>query len=90
LKGKTGKDLPVHRFMQSHPQTREFLQRLMNLLLYLLPQYIHEGKSYLTIAVGCTGGRHRSVALSEEIARSLAHEGYRTRITHRDIGRDSV
>jgi len=88
LKGQTGKDLPVHRFMQSHPQTREFLQRLMNLLLYLLPQYIREGKSYLTITVGCTGGRHRSVALAEEIGKALAHEGYKTRITHRDIGRD--
>jgi UPF0042 nucleotide-binding protein len=74
--------------MQSHPQTREFLQRLMNLLLYLLPQYIREGKSYLTITVGCTGGRHLSVALAEEIGKALAHEGYKTRITHRDIGRD--
>jgi UPF0042 nucleotide-binding protein len=74
--------------MQSHAQTREFLQRLMNLLLYLLPQYLREGKSYLTIAMGCTGGRHRSVALAEEVGKILAQEGYKTRITHRDIGRD--
>ena len=89
LKRQTGKDLPVRRFVQSHSQTRQFMQRLMDLLLYLLPQYLREGKSYLTIAVGCTGGRHRSVALSEEIGKTLAHEGYKTRIAHRDIGRDA-
>jgi UPF0042 nucleotide-binding protein len=89
LKRLTGRDQPVRRFVQSHSQTREFLQRLMALLLYLLPQYLREGKSYLTIAVGCTGGRHRSVALSDEIGKTLTHEGYKTRIAHRDIGRDS-
>jgi RNase adapter protein RapZ len=88
LKHKTGKDAPVRRFMQSHSQTREFVQRLLSLLLYLLPQNIREGKSYLTIAVGCTGGRHRSVAIAEEIAKALSQEDYKTRILHRDIGRD--
>ena len=58
-----------------------------NLLLYLLPQYIREGKSYLTIAIGCTGGRHRSVFLTEEVASALEHEGYKTKASHRDIGR---
>ncbi len=90
LKNKTGRDRPVRRFMDSYPQTKEFVDRVMDLLLYLLPQYIREGKSYLTIALGCTGGRHRSVALAEQIGGALAHEGYKTRITHRDIGRGST
>jgi UPF0042 nucleotide-binding protein len=87
LKNKTGRDEAVRRFMDSYPQSREFLNRLMSLLLYLLPQFIREGKSYLTIGIGCTGGRHRSVALAEQIAEVLSREGYRTRVTHRDLGR---
>jgi UPF0042 nucleotide-binding protein len=87
LKNKTGRDVGVRRFMDSFPQTHEFTSRLMNLLLYLLPQYVREGKSYLTIAIGCTGGRHRSVFLTEEVADALAHEGYKTKVAHRDIGR---
>jgi len=87
LKNKTGRDLGVSRFMNSYPQTREFLNRLMNLLLYLLPHYVREVKSYLTIAIGCTGGRHRSVFLTEEVAKSLVNEGYKTKVSHRDIGR---
>ncbi|MGA3326170.1 MAG: RNase adapter RapZ [Terriglobia bacterium] len=87
LKNKTGRDVGVKRFMDSYPQTHEFMSRLMNLLLYLLPQYVREGKSYLTIAIGCTGGRHRSVYLAEEVANALVHEGYKTKVSHRDIGR---
>ena len=87
LKNKTGRDVGVRRFMETFPQTREFTSRLMNLLLYLLPQYVREGKSYLTIAIGCTGGRHRSVFLAEEVARALARDGYKTKVSHRDIGR---
>jgi UPF0042 nucleotide-binding protein len=87
LKNKTGRDVGVGRFMDSYPQTREFVNRLMNLLLYLLPQYVREGKSYLTIAIGCTGGRHRSVFLAEQVASALAHEGYKTKVSHRDVGR---
>ena len=87
LKNKTGRDLGVSRFMNSYPQTREFMNRLMNLLLYLLPQYVREGKSYLTIAIGCTGGRHRSVFLAEEVAKALVNEGYKAKVSHRDIGR---
>jgi UPF0042 nucleotide-binding protein len=86
LKKKTGRDRAVRRFMDSYPQTREFLARLMNLVLYLVPQYLREGKSYLTIAFGCTGGRHRSVALAEQVANTLASEGFKTKILHRDIG----
>lgn len=87
LKSKTGRDQAVRRFMDRFPQTQEFVRRLINLFLYLLPHYIREGKSYLTIAIGCTGGRHRSVALAEQISEELAREGYRTKLAHRDIGR---
>ena len=87
FKNKTGRDRGVARFMDSHPETREFLARLSNLLLYLLPLYVREGKSYLTIAIGCTGGRHRSVYLADQVARLLAQEGYKARASHRDLGR---
>ena len=86
LKERTGKDRAVQQYMDQFPQTREFMKRLADLLLYLLPQFIHEGKSYLTIALGCTGGRHRSVALAEQTAAMLGREGYKTRLAHRDIG----
>jgi UPF0042 nucleotide-binding protein len=87
LKNKTGRDVGVRRFMESFPQVHEFTTRLMSLLLYLLPQFVREGKSYLTIAIGCTGGRHRSVFLTEEVANALVQEGYKAKISHRDIGR---
>ena len=87
LKNKTGRDVSVRRFMDSYPQTHEFTSRLMSLLIYLLPQFVREGKSYLTIAIGCTGGRHRSVFLAEQLAEALAREGYKTKVSHRDIGR---
>lgn len=87
LKEKTGKDAAVRKYMDRFPATREFLNRITDLLLYLLPHYLREGKSYLTIALGCTGGRHRSVALAGAVADTLEGEGYRVRLTHRDIGR---
>lgn len=87
FKNKTGRDRGVGRYINSFPQTAEFTKRLMDLLLYLLPSYVREGKSYLTISIGCTGGRHRSVYLAEQIGHELAREGYRTKISHRDIGR---
>jgi UPF0042 nucleotide-binding protein len=86
LKSKTGRDAVVRRFMDSFPSTRAFMKHLMDLLFYLLPNYIQEGKSYLTIAIGCTGGRHRSVAIAEKVGRALVDEGYKTRVSHRDIG----
>jgi RNase adapter protein RapZ len=87
LRGKTGRDRAVQRFVESHVQTQEFMRRITELLFFLLPNYLREGKSYLTIAVGCTGGRHRSVALAERIARKISDEGYKTRVSHRDIGK---
>ena len=64
------------RYIRSFPQTGEFLRRIEGLLIYLIPHYISEGKSYLTIAFGCTGGRHRSVMLAESISDALAKHGY--------------
>ena len=80
----TGRDARVAKYIRSFPQTREFLARISDLLVYLLPHYIHEGKSYLTIAVGCTGGQHRSVMIAEDLGKSLRHSGYRVKIVHRD------
>ncbi len=89
LKHKTGRDAAVQHFMDSYPQTKEFMDHLKDFLFYLLPHYVREGKSYLTIAIGCTGGRHRSVALTERVSELLASEGYRSKAVHRDIGRAS-
>ena len=72
----------IHR---SFPQTREFIRRISDLLVYLLPHYIHEGKSYLTIGFGCTGGQHRSVMIAEEVGKRLRKAGYRVKVVHRDM-----
>jgi UPF0042 nucleotide-binding protein len=84
----TGKHPKLVAYLRKFPQTREFLDRVTSLLLYLLPHYIHEGKSYLTIAFGCTGGQHRSVMIAEEISKRLAKKGYRIKTAHRDMPRD--
>jgi len=80
----TGRHPKVAKYIRSFPQTKEFLERISDLLIYLLPHYVHEGKSYLTIAVGCTGGQHRSVMISEELGKRLHKAGYRVKVTHRD------
>jgi UPF0042 nucleotide-binding protein len=80
----TGRHPKVAKYIRSFPQTIEFIQRISDLLIYLLPHYIHEGKSYLTIAFGCTGGQHRSVMIAEEVARRLKKAGYRVKVAHRD------
>ena len=85
LRRYTGKDAKVRRFIRSFPQTGEFLRRMESLLAYLMPHYIEEGKSYLTIAFGCTGGKHRSVMLAEEIKKALEKKKYATKVFHRDI-----
>ena len=85
LRGLTGRDPAVVRYMRRHGSTREFLDRLSSFLTFALPQYVHEGKSYLTVAVGCTGGRHRSVMIVEALKKSLANvKGVRLRVRHRD------
>jgi UPF0042 nucleotide-binding protein len=85
LRRFTGQDPKVRQYIRSFPQTGEFLRRIEGLLTYLMPHYIGEGKSYLTIAFGCTGGRHRSVMLAESVSDALAKRGYSTKVVHRDI-----
>ncbi len=85
LRRFSGKDPKVARYIRSFSQTRVFLKKIEALLVYLLPHYIAEGKSYLTIAFGCTGGRHRSVMMTETIRKALARRGYNVKVVHRDI-----
>jgi UPF0042 nucleotide-binding protein len=80
----TGRHPKVAKYIRSFPQTTEFIQRISDLLIYLLPHYIHEGKSYLTISFGCTGGQHRSVMIAEDVAKRLKKSGYRVKVAHRD------
>jgi UPF0042 nucleotide-binding protein len=83
----TGRHPKVARYVRSFPQTREFLDKTADLLAFLLPHYIKEGKSYLTVAFGCTGGQHRSVLIAEEMKKRLTTEGYRVKTAHRDMPR---
>jgi UPF0042 nucleotide-binding protein len=83
----TGLDEPVRRYVLGQPEAKEFLERAEYLLKFLVPAYVKEGKSYLTIAIGCTGGRHRSVVLVEEIADRLRKMGYNPSTIHRDVER---
>jgi len=81
----TGRHPSVAKYIRSFPQTQEFILRISDLLVYLLPHYIREGKSYLTISFGCTGGQHRSVMIAEEVGKRLHKAGYRLKIVHRDM-----
>jgi len=85
LRKFTGRDPKVRRYIRSFPQTGEFLRRMEGLLTYLIPHYIQEGKSYLTIAFGCTGGKHRSVMLAESVAKGMQKKGFTAKVIHRDI-----
>jgi len=85
LRPQTGLDQPVRDYVLAQPATGEFLERLDDLLVTLLPAYAAEGKSYLSIAFGCTGGRHRSVVIAEEIAGRLRAHGYDPGVAHRDL-----
>ena len=89
FRNKTGKDAKVAEFVRSFPQTTEFLERVTGLMLFLLPHYVEEGKSYLTVAFGCTGGQHRSVMMAEEMALRLKDAGYHVKALHRDMPRQS-
>jgi UPF0042 nucleotide-binding protein len=84
-KSRTGNDRRVRRYVLSFKQAREFLSRLTELFEFLLPLYVAEGKSYLTVAVGCTGGRHRSVVIADQLDRFFRSRHYRTALEHRDI-----
>jgi UPF0042 nucleotide-binding protein len=85
FKNLTGRNPAVARYIRSFPQTVEFIKRISDLLTYLLPHYIREGKSYLTIAFGCTGGQHRSVMMADQIRKNLVEAGFKAKVSHRDI-----
>ena len=86
LKAKDGRDPEVSEWVNSDPTTKKFMEKLEDMLFFLLPLYIREGKQYLTISVGCTGGRHRSVAIAENICQLLRRKGYEnTEVRHREL-----
>lgn len=88
FKHLTGRHPSVARYIRSFPQTVEFINRISDLLIYLLPHYIREGKSYLTISFGCTGGHHRSVLIASEINKRLKKAGFTSKERHRDSQRN--
>jgi UPF0042 nucleotide-binding protein len=83
----TGRHPKVAKYIRKFPQTKEFLDKTTEMLKFLLPHYVDEGKSYLTVAFGCTGGQHRSVFIAEEMKKRLAAEGHRVKTMHRDMPR---
>ncbi|MDQ1445653.1 MAG: RNase adapter protein RapZ [Acidimicrobiaceae bacterium] len=87
LRPLTGLDEPVREYVLAQPDTQDFLAKLDDLLGLLLPAYLKEGKAYLTVAVGCTGGRHRSVVLAEELAHVVEGHGFKPTLLHRDVQR---
>jgi UPF0042 nucleotide-binding protein len=89
LRPLTGRDAAVLKYIDKSKATHEFLTHTLNLLKFLVPQYVHEGKTYLTIGIGCTGGRHRSVAIAEALRKGLSGiAGVRVRVRHRDIAHE--
>jgi UPF0042 nucleotide-binding protein len=89
LRRRTGRDPSVVRYLDKSPVTGEFVRRTLDLLRFLIPRYVAEGKRYLTIGVGCTGGRHRSVAVAEALKRGLGRLDHVTiRVQHRDVERE--
>lgn len=87
LRNQIGTDAPVAEFVLGNEDTQEFLGQVMDLLVFTLPRYQREGKSYLTIGIGCTGGRHRSVAIAEELRKRLDRAGFQVLVRHRDTTR---
>ena len=89
LRDKTGRSKAVREFLCGHPETEECLSKLEEFLRFLLPRYVAEGKSHLTVAIGCTGGRHRSVTVTEALMKRLKSvEAVRLRARHRDVRAD--
>lgn len=87
LKHKTGLEPEVRDFVFSYQQTKDFLAKVEDLLAFCLPSYVDEGKTNLVIAIGCTGGKHRSVAVAKELGDFISQKGYVTAVSHRDLGR---
>jgi RNase adapter protein RapZ len=88
LRPLDGRSERVRAFVLDHPESKEMLRRLEDFLKFVLPCYEREGKAYLTVAIGCTGGRHRSVTLAEELGRFLTGLGYAPTVVHRDLERE--
>lgn len=88
LRPLPGDSREIRQFVLGAPATQEFLGHLTRLMDYLLPKFVEEGKAHLTVALGCTGGKHRSVVLADELAAYLAGRGYRTTVRHRDMGKE--
>lgn len=89
LRALTGNDKPIQDFVMKAPEATEFLERIDGLIKFLLPNYVKEGKSSLVIAVGCTGGKHRSVTLANAIAKRIEQTPYGCKVEHRDIEKDA-
>jgi UPF0042 nucleotide-binding protein len=87
LRPKTGLDPEVVAYLEQQPAYDDFYRRLYDFVLYLVPQYKKEMKSYLTIGIGCTGGKHRSVAIGQRLGEDLANAGYTVEVVHRDFRR---
>lgn len=87
LKNKTGLDAEVKDFVFSYQQTKDFLEKVEELLAFCLPSYVDEGKTNLVVAIGCTGGKHRSVSVAKELGEFVSQKGYVTTVSHRDLGR---
>ena len=92
LRPKTGNDKEIQEFVMKHPEATEFIDKLEDLVQFLIPQYISEGKNQLVISIGCTGGKHRSVTLANELFNRLNGENrdYGLKIEHRDLGKDAL
>jgi len=88
LRALDGRDERVRTFVLNHPESKELLRRLEDFLKFVLPCYEREGKAYLTVAIGCTGGQHRSVTVAEELKRFLSGIGYAPTVVHRDLQRE--
>ncbi len=88
LRGKSGLDPEVQSYLEAVPVYHEFHERIVDLLAFLIPQYMREGKSYLTVAIGCTGGRHRSVVMAEAVGTALRASGYEVKASHRDLEKE--
>ncbi len=85
LRELVGEDPKVVSYLLKQPEVKETIAKFVDLLLYLLPRYQREGKSYLSIGIGCTGGRHRSVMVANSVRKELKDRGFDTSVTHRDI-----
>ncbi|MGR6837056.1 RNase adapter RapZ [Syntrophomonas erecta] len=90
MRNMTGEDQPVINYVLDSPVTKSFTRRFLNLLKFLIPHYVKEGKTSLTVSIGCTGGQHRSVALTDYIGRQLRKMGYNVMVRHRDIAKYKV